>query len=50
MVLPGLADVAWAVPWLWPTDRVQMGAQPYQEALPPRGLGQWERVPGVRSC
>ena len=56
MVLPAwrdasesLADVAWALPWLWLTDSMQMGGQPYQEALLPPGLSQWEPVPGVMS-
>lgn len=56
MVLPAwrdaresLADVAWALPWLWLTDSMQMGGQPYQEALLPRGLSQWEPVPDVVS-
>lgn len=56
MVLPAwrdasasLADVARVLPWLWLTDSMQMGGQPYQDALLPRGLSQWEPVPGVRS-
>lgn len=34
-----LAGMAQALPWVWLTDRVQMGGQPYPEALLPQGPG-----------